>query len=450
MMAESLIVLLLILANGLLAGTEIAVLSMRRPLLQSQAEAGDPRAEYVLRLLENPSAFLSTIQVGITLVGILAGAFGGANLVRYLEPFLGSLPIPGAELYAAPVAFGVVVLTITYLTLVLGELVPKRLALSQPERISMTMARPMRYLAALTRPVVWFLSQSTDFILRPLGAAGREQHPVTEEEVRYMITEGARTGVFVPAEKTFVDRIFRFADASVADAMRPRPDIVALGIEERPESIREKVLSSGFSRFPVYRGDLSDIVGIVHAKDLLSQHEFTSLEPLLREGMFVPETKSLLSMLRAFQDTHSHMAIVINEFGGTEGIVTLEDVLEEIVGEIRDEYDREEPSVVHREDGSLLVDGSLSVLDLKELLNIQYLEGEEGDEFRTLGGFVMAQLRRVPREGDLTQSPEYHFEVVDMDGLRVDKVLIWAKPEQQAGTDVADQENMPKSPEGGR
>ena len=423
-MAEILIIPLLILINGLLAGTEIAVLSARRPLLLAQARAGDGRARQVLRLLDDPNAFLSTIQIGITLVGILAGAVGGAGAVQYLAPRLSTLPIPGMADYAESVAFGLVVVTITYLTLVVGELVPKRLALNRPEGISRAMARPMRYLAAVTRPAVWVLSRSTDAALRPLGISGPHRPTVTEEEVRYLVAEGARTGVFVPAEKEFMERIFRFADQAVADVMRPRPDVVGLDIDEPWESVREKVLASGYSRFPVYREDLSRILGVVHAKDLLSQGETQDLNAILREALFVPETKSLLGMLQTFQDTHSHMAIVINEFGGTEGVVTLEDVLEEIVGEIRDEYDLEEASVLTREDGSLLIDGSLSISDLKETLNLQHLEGEEAHEFRTLGGLMMAQLRRVPREGDELETSGYRFEVVDMDGLRVDKVLV--------------------------
>lgn len=430
-MAEILIILLLIVTNGLLAGTEIAVLSVRRPLLMSQAEAGDKQAKSVLRLLDNPNAFLSTIQVGITLVGIVAGAFGGASIVTHLAPYLSTLPLPDAEVYAEPVAFGLVVLGITYLTLVIGELVPKRLALSHPERIARAMARPMRFVAIITRPVVWLLSQSTDALLRPLGVGARHPHTVTEEEVRYLVAEGARTGVFVPAEKEFVDRIFSFADRSVVDVMRPRPDVVGIDIDDPIESTRETVLSSGMSRFPVYRDNLSEVVGILHAKDLLSAEGSTSIEPLLREALFVPETKSLLAMLKSFQDTRSHIAIVINEFGGTEGIVTLEDVLEEIVGEIRDEYDLEEPSFVHREDGSMLADGSLSLFDLKEELGIEHLEGEDTREFRTLGGFVMAYLRRVPEEGDLVEVSGYSFEVVDMDGLRVDKVLVTPHPEEE-------------------
>jgi putative hemolysin len=423
-MAEIVIILLLILINGLLAGTEIAVLSARRPLLLAEARAGDGRARQVLRLLDDPNAFLSTIQIGITLVGILAGAVGGADAVQYLAPLLSRLPVPGIAAYAEPVALGLVVVTIAYLTLVIGELVPKRLALHRPEVISRAMARPMRYLAAFARPAVWVLSRSTDAALRALGISGVHRPTVTEEEVRYLVAEGARTGVFVPAEKEFVERIFRFADQTVADVMRPRPDVVALDIDEPWESVREKVLASGYSRFPVYREDLSRILGVLHAKDLLSQGETQDLNPILREALFVPETKSLLGMLQTFQDTHSHLAMVINEFGGTEGVVTLEDVLEEIVGEIRDEYDLEEASVLTREDGSLLIDGSLSISDLKEALNLQRLEDEDAHEFRTLGGLMMAHLRRVPREGDEVRSSGYRLEVVDMDGLRVDKVLV--------------------------
>ncbi|NIN63417.1 MAG: DUF21 domain-containing protein [Anaerolineae bacterium] len=423
-MVDLAIILALVLMNGVLAGTEIAVLSVRRPLLSAQAEAGEVRARSVLSLLDNPSAFLSTIQVGITLVGILAGAVGGADVVRRLAPFIARLPIAGAEVYSEAVAFALVVAAVTYLTLVLGELVPKRVALQRPERIAKAMARPMRYLALLARPVVWILSQSTDAVLRSLGMAKTPEPSVTEEEVRYLVREGARTGVFVPAEKEFVDRVFRFADQRVVHVMRPRPDMVALDINEPPESIKEKLLTSGYSRFPVYQGDLSNIVGIVHAKDLLTQEGPLELQPLLREALFVPETKPLLSMLQAFQATRSHLAIVLNEFGGTEGLVTLEDVLEEIVGEIVDEYDREEPAILQRADGSLLIDGSLSVTDLKQVLKVEQLVGEETHEFHTLGGFLMAQLRRVPREGDIVDWSDYRFEVVDMDGLRVDKVLI--------------------------
>lgn len=423
-MAELLIILTLILINALLAGTEIAVLSVRRPVLASQAENGDARASSVLGLLDNTNAFLSTIQVGITLVGILAGAFGGANVVRLLTSYLSKLPVPGSETYGSAVAFAIVVVGITYLTLVIGELAPKRLALSHPERISKIMARPMRYLASLTRPIVWLLTKSTDIVLRPLGVPRGYQAPVTEEEVRYLVSEGARTGVFVPAESRIVERIFRFADESVTDVMRPRPDIVALDINDRVGGVRDTVLGTGFSRFPIYRGDLSNVVGILHAKDLLDREDSTPLEALLREGLFVPETTSLLAMLHTFQTTHSHMAIVLDEFGSTEGLVTLEDVLEEIVGEIRDEYDVEEPAVVVREDGSLLVDGSVSLVDLKEILEIDYIPGEDTREFHTFGGLVMAVLRRVPREGDSVELSGWRFEVVDMDGLRVDKVLV--------------------------
>jgi putative hemolysin len=427
-MAEILIILCLVLINGVLAGTEIAVLSAPRALLLSQAEDGDTKAQRVLRLLDNPNAFLSTIQVGITLVGILAGAFGGADVVRHVVPRLQALPIPGLAVYAEPLALATVVLGITYLALVIGELVPKRLALHRPEKISKVMARPMQYLAVVTRPAVWLLSRSTDFVLRILGVKAMKPPLVTEEEVRYLVGEGARTGVFVPAEKEFVERIFRFADEMVVDVMRPRPDMAALDMQDPPAVNRDKVVKSSYSRFPVYSGDLDNVLGIVHAKDVLAQEEPLDLEPLLREPLFVPETKSLLSMLQDFQASHNQIAIVINEFGATEGVVTLEDVLEEIVGEIRDEYDREEQQAVRREDGTLLVDGSMSITDLEELLEIEELGGEDAQHYHTLAGFMMFGLRRVPQEGDYIESSGYRFEVVDMDGLRVDKVLIRSIP----------------------
>ncbi len=424
---EIVIVLLLIIANGIFAGTEMAVVSSRRSRLEAQAEEGDRRAQAALGLIEQPNVFLSTIQIGITLVGTLAGAFGGATLVERLSVALA--PALGAA-SARPVALVVVVLGITYLTLILGELVPKRIALARPESIARRTAPFMRALSALARPIVWVLGGSTDLVLRLLGQRTVEPPPASEEEIKYLMAEGARVGIFAGTERELVERVFRFADLRVGELMHPRSEVVAIAVDMPTDEVCALVTSATFSRFPVYQDSLDNILGIVTAKDVLLQGEKLDLRSILRQPLFVPESQLISTTLRAFQVTHSHMAIVVNEYGETEGLITLEDVLEQLVGEIEDEYDRVEQAIIRRPDGSLLVDGLLPADELRDLLDVERLPGEENYQFNTLAGFIIGQLGRLPRVGDRVVANGHRFDVVDMDGRRVDRVLITNLPEQ--------------------
>ncbi|MCL6429693.1 MAG: hemolysin family protein [Anaerolineae bacterium] len=433
MTLELIVILLLVIANGIFAGTETALVSSRRSRLEAQAEEGDRRAQTALKLLEEPGTFLSTVQIGITLVGTLAGAFSGATIVARLAPALAGLPVIGP--WAPTVALALVVLAVTYLTLILGELVPKRIALAHAESISRAMAPAMKGLAALARPLVWILRTSTDAVLRILGLHAEEPPPASEEEIKYLMAEGARVGVFAGTERELVERVFRFADLRVGELMRPRSEVVGIEINMPADQVRRIVEESTYSRFPVYQGSLDNVLGIVHARDILVQSDALDLRSILRQPLFVPDSQLISATLRAFQMTHSAMAIVINEYGETEGLITLEDVLEQLVGEIEDEYDRVEQAVVRREDGSLLVDGLLPADDLRDLLDVEHLPGEEQYQFNTVAGFVVAQLGRLPRVGDRIVSNGHSFEVVDMDGRRIDRVLIIPQPKPLEGED---------------
>lgn len=428
MKVELLFIFLLIVANGLLAGSEMAIVSSRRSRLKADAERGDKRAQTVVDLVDKPSIFLSAIQIGITLVGTLAGALGGAALVESLALLIARASPPVIGAYARSIAFALVVITITYLSLVVGELVPKRIALARPEAIARSVAPLLRWMASLMRPLVWLLASSTDLLLRLFGQRIQEPSPASEEEIRYLMAEGARAGVFARTERDLVERVFDFGDQRVGELMQPRSEVLAIDVDMSAQEICKLIQSASYSRFPVYRDDLDHVLGVVHARDVLLQGEQINLRSILRPAVYVPESQLISTTLRAFQSTHSHMAIVVNEYGSTEGIVTLEDVLEQLVGEIEDEHDRTEQMVVSREDGSLLVDGLLPVDELKELLGVERLPAEEEYQYNTLAGFVIAQLGRLPRVADRLTALGRRFEVVDMDGRRVDRVLITELP----------------------
>ena len=420
--------MLLILANGVLALSEMALVSSRRSRLEGQAEKGDGKAKAALALIDKPSIFLSTVQIGITLVGTLAGSVGGATLVERLAPALAGLPLPRVAAYAEPLALGLVVLGITYLTLIVGELVPKRIAMAQADSLARLVAPGMTRLARVTRPLVTVLSASTEAVLRMLGQQVEQQGSADEEEIRYLMAEGARTGVFARSERDLVERVFDFADLRVGELMRPRSEVLAIDIEMSSDDIHKLVRGASYSRFPVYREDLDHILGIVHAMDILLQGETVDLRKILRPPVYVPDSQLIATTLRTFQSTHSHMAIVLNEYGSTEGIVTLEDVLEELVGEIQDEHDRSEQTIVRRDDGTLLVDGLLPVGELKELLETEEIPDEDQYQYNTLAGLIIAHLGRLPRVADHIELLDRRFEVVDMDGRRVDRVLISPLP----------------------
>ena len=418
------ILLLLFLVNGVFAMAELAVVSSRRERLQILADSGNAGARAAIELSREPSNLLSTVQVGITLIGILAGAFGGATLTAELAGLLAPLPVVGP--YAEGIALIAVVAAITFGSVVLGELVPKQLALRNPERVAASLARPMHTLSRLTRPVVRLLNLTTAGTLRLLGVRGQGQDEmVSEEEIRTLLEQGAASGVIEAAERDMVDGIFRFGDRQLRSLMTPRTEIVWLDVDADETSVRETVLSSGYSRFPVCDGTIDHVIGVVLARELLAEMASgrpPDLRALARPALFLPETMLALRALEKFKQTGIQGALLVDEFGGIDGLVTIIDMMEAIVGDIPSVSEIAAPPVVRREDGSWLVDGQLDVEEVRELLNVAQLPDE--DDFHTLGGFVMTRLNRLPRVGDTFAWGDYRFEVVDMDGNRVDKVLI--------------------------
>lgn len=428
---EVVIILLLTIANGVFSMSEMAVVSSRKARLEQRADGGDAGARVALDLANAPNQFLSTVQLAITLIGIVAGAFGGATLSDKLAVLLNR--IPALTPYSDALSYGIVVLFITYLSLVVGELVPKRLALNNPERVASAIARPMRLLSVLATPIVHLLSASTNLLLRALRVRPPSGPAVTEEEVRIMIEEGTAAGVFAAAEQDMVESVFRLADQRVDEIMTPRPRIVWLDVEASPDENRRRMAASPHSHFPVCKGGIDHVLGITSVKDVWARElsgESFDLATALHPPILVPESLPALKILEEFKRSGTHAALVLDEYGGTEGLVTLIDVLEAIVGDLPEQDKAAETGAVRRADGSWLVDGLLPVTEFEELLDVDRLPDAERGEYQTVGGFVMAHLGRIPSAGDSFEWQGRHVEVVDMDGSRVDKALI--SPAQSA------------------
>jgi putative hemolysin len=425
---EILIILVLILANGVFSMSEMAIVSARKVRLQQLANQGDVKAKAALKLAESPNHFLSTVQVGISLIGILTGAFGGATIASRLAIYVKLVPLLAP--YSEPISFGIVVLIITYLSLIVGELVPKRLALNNPERIASTVAIPMRALSAIASPMVYLLSASTDLILRMLGITASTEPQVTEEEIKILIEQGTEAGTFEEAEQDMVERVFRLGDRPVSYLMTPRPDIVWLDLDDSAEENRQKMVDSAYSRYPVCQGGLDNVLGVIPVTDLLARSfrgEALDLTIGLRQPVFVPESTRGLKVLELFKQTITHIALVVDEYGVIQGLVTLNDIMSEIVGDVPSTDGQDQPQAVQREDGSWLLDGMLPVEEFLELFGMEEWESEERGSYQTLGGFVITHLGRIPAATDHFEWQSMRFEVMDMDGNRVDKVLVIPK-----------------------
>lgn len=422
---EIVFIFLLLIANAIFAMSELAIISARRVRLEPRAEEGDRGAQAALELAATPDIFLSTVQVGITFIGILAGAVGGARIARVLQELLVPLPVVGQ--FSSALSVGIVVILITYLSLVIGELVPKRLALYNPEGIARVVAPAMRGLARLAWPVVRLLSASTNLVLRLFNLQPSTEPPVTDEEVRTLMEQGAQVGVFEPIEEEIVDQIFRLSDRTVSALFTPRTDIVWLDLDDSLDEIKQKLIESGFSRYPVAQDNLDNIVGLVAAQDLLVQSlagQPLDLRSIIQPALFIPETTPALVVVERLKQTRSHIALVIDEYGGVEGLVTLSDILTAIVGHIPEAGQPEEAEAIQREDGSWLIDGMFQIDEFQDLFHIEELpDGGEG-YYQTVGGLVMAVLGRIPVPGDHFEWAGYRLEVMDMDGRRVDKVLV--------------------------
>lgn len=423
---ESLTILLLIILNGAFALSEIAVVSSRKVRLQQRANEGDRGARTALELAENPNIFISTTQIGMTLIGVLAGAFGGATIADAL-----ALQFEKIEMlapYAHSLGLGIVVVLITVFTLILGELVPKRLALHDPERIAAVVAGPMRLLSRIFSPVVRLMSGTTDVILRLMGVEPNGDPPVTEEELQVLLDQGTQAGVFEEAEQDMVEGVFSLSDRRVNSLMTPRTEIAWIDISDSMEAIRATLAESPYSRFPVCHDELDNVLGVIKARDLLMANlnsEKLNLKAHLRPVVYIPETAFASRALEMFKQGKPELMLAIDEFGGVQGLLTLTDILEEIVGGI----EIGEPQATQRQDGSWLLDGMLAAEDFKEIFDLRDLPDEE--EYETLGGFVMIHLGRIPQAGDHFEWNDLRLEVMDMDGKRVDKVLVSAKPVEE-------------------
>ena len=406
--------------------SEMAIVSARRTRLQEQARKGDKRAARVLALLDDPNHFLSTVQVGITLIGMFAGAFGGATLAEHLEPVFGSIALLAP--YKEWISVMLVVLVITYVSLIIGELVPKRLAMNNPENIAKIMARPMQIVSTIGSPVVKLLSLSTNAVLWILNVDIADEAPVTEEEIKVLIKQGTQAGTLEEVEREMIERVFRLGDKNVGALMTPRPDMEFIDLEDDMKEIMGQIHETIYSRLPIIKGDPDEVTGILQIKDLVEDAAAgrpMDIQKHMLKPLLVPESMPALKVLELFKQSGMHIAIVINEYGATEGLVTLNDILEAIVGDLPsfDEED-EEPEVRQREDGSFLMDGALSLEDFKHALDVEDLDEYEEDNYQTLAGLVMAHMGKIPEAGDNFEWKNLRFEVLDMDGNRIDKVLV--------------------------
>jgi putative hemolysin len=424
---------ILLLLNGVLAMAETALLSVRKARLHHQSNEGDTRAGIVLKLTANPNQFLSVIQIGITSIDLLIGALTGATLGVWIDSQLNKYPT--LEPYSGVISIVVGILPITYLSLVFGELVPKRLAMRSPERVSGWVAGPMLVFARIFSPFVKLLSFSTESILRLLGVKPSTELPVTAEELQVLLDQGTQAGVFEESEQDMIEGVFSIGDQRVYSLMTPSTEIVWLEVDDSPEAIREKIAGCPYSRFPVHDGSSDNVLGVVRSRDLLLTNlagEKINLKHNLHPAIYIPESALASQALEMFKGGKAELMLVVDEFGAVQGLITLNDILSEIVEGIG----TDEPVATQRQDGSWLLDGMLSVDDFKEIFNLRDELPEESD-YETLGGFVMFSLGRIPQTSDKFEWNGLQFEVMDMDARRVDKVLVTTLPGKTASASPA-------------
>jgi putative hemolysin len=426
MLAYFLILIALVLVNGLFAMAELAVFSSRVTRLRQLAQGGSRGARAALRLLDDPTRFLSTVQFYITLIGVLAGVYSGVRFAEPLADWLAGIDLfaPVAQ-YLDTTAYAIVVVGVTYLSLVIGELVPKRWALTNPEAIAATLARPMQWLSVASTPFVWVLQSSTELVARLLGLRKSTTRGVNEEEIRSMIAEATHTGIFQVAEHQMIEGVLRLPDRTVRSIMVPRGDVVWLDAADSRETVWNTVRTSGHSRYPVCKGQLDELLGLVMTGDLaewLGDPAAGELGARARAPLIVHESTRILRLLELFRESKMHFAVIVDEHGSIEGVVTPSDILTAITGELPEAASEEEPEAVARDDASWLVDGRMAIDDVERLLGGGNMRS--GDDYTTLAGFVLAQLGHLPTTGESFRWRGLRFEIVDMDGRRIDKLLI--------------------------
>jgi putative hemolysin len=423
MWPETLLIIIFILLNAVFAAAEIAVVTLRSTRIKQLVEAGNKRAIILDKLKSEPKRFLATIQIGITLAAVLASAIGGATLVEVIKPILMTIPIPFISASSQAISIIIVAAIITYFFIVFGELIPKSIALSNPEAIGLMIAPAIEKFSKIAMPFVQTLRISTNILLKPFGKrAFSEMGYISEEEIKLLLEEGKERGIFEAEEKELIHSVFEFTDMSAKEVMVPSTQMVTISLSIPSEDIRPIIAEEQFSRYPVIGKDLNDIRGVLYAKDFLTalSKGGADIRKLIKPPFFIPETMKISNLLREMQKKRIHMALVIDEYGGVSGLVTMEDLLEEIVGEIRDEYDIESP-VIQISDGTFRIDASISIRDLKEDYEIEI---PESTEYETLSGFLLTTLQRIPRIGDVVETDGKKITVLEMVGQRIAKVKL--------------------------
>lgn len=417
-MQEILIILALIILNGVFAMAEIALVSSRKSRLEAQANKGDHRAKEALALASHPDTFLSTVQIGITLIGILTGIFSGENIKGDLVAFLNGFP--ALQPYSNGIGTAVIVIIITYFSLVIGELVPKRIGLSNPETIAKNMAGPMRILTRLTYPFIWLLSKSSNLLVK-LFKIKTTDNQVTEEEIKAIISEGTEQGTIDEAEQEIIERVFHLGDRNITSLMTHRSDIVWLDINNTVGEVSKD--ENVHSVYPVCDDNIDAIVGVVSLKDMFRMPDNTPLRDVAKPAFYVPDNNSAYQLLEKFKKTKTHYAFIVDEYGTLQGIITLNDILEAIVGDISEMHE-EDYEIVRREDGSYLIDAQIPFYNFLSYFNKREWKDEGEQEFDTLAGFIIHHLERIPVTGDKMEWRGFGFEIMDMDGRRIDKLLV--------------------------
>jgi putative hemolysin len=423
------LIIIFIFLNGLFAATEIAVVTVRKSRIKQLLEEGNKTAAILNKFKEEPDRFLATTQIAVTLIGVLAAAIGGAAAIEIIKPAIRELPFRLIAASSEAIAIGVVTIVITYFLLVFGELIPKSIALANPEGVGLKTAKFVEGFSKIATIFVKMLTFSTNMLLKPFGRKTfTEMAYISEEEIRMLIREGGEQGVFEPAEQALIHSVFEFTDMSAKEVMVPSTQMVTISLSMSMEDIKSLITEEQFSRYPVVGKDLNDIRGILYAKDFLNAFSkgIVDIRKLIKPPFFIPETKKISNLLKEMQKKRIHMALVIDEYGGVSGLVTMEDLLEEIVGEIRDEYDIESP-VIQLSDGTLLIDASISIRDLKDDHKIDI---PESTEYETLSGFLLTALQRIPKTGDIVEIEKKKITISEMVGQRIAKVKLEKLPEE--------------------
>jgi len=426
---EILIILILVFISGFFSASEIAIIAIRKSRIKELAKSGDSRAAFVERLKNNPDDFFAIVQIGMTVTASAASALGGATAILLIKPLIESIPVPAIHRAAESISITLVILIISYIFLVLAELVPKALAIRYSERIALMVGPGTWWSLKLLRYFINFLSWSTNLCLKAIGISpdARRDSAVTEEEVKIILSEGMKQGIFEPHEQELIHSVFEFSDLVARNVMTPRTEIIAMEINQTPEEVLNIATMEPFSRLPVYDGTIDNIKGILSVRDLLNVFRtggLIILRDIMREPLFIPDSKKISEVLQDMRREKTHIAVVVDEFGGTAGIITLEDILEEIVGEIQDEYDKEEDEIVRQPDGSITVKGFVDAYIISKIYGVKLPEGD----FESVTGMLMEQLDRIPELGETVNVSGLKFTILEKEGHRVSVIKIERLP----------------------